>query len=301
MSEMPVVSNEDTERDNGPALSLTVYSPQSPLRNPVLLIRSIFSDLWRTRELIRILFFRDMKAQFRQSVLGYGWLILPPIVSAAGWYVMNRSGMMRIETGDVAPSQFIIVGTTLWAAFSATLTTPIDAIEANKSVFTKLNVPIEAFIFAAIGRLIFNLAISSGVLILLLLMLGSRFGLTALLFPMAAFSVLTMGVTIGMLLAPASTLYTDIRRALAAFIGLLMFTVPVIFRVPDEGTGLVALVVRNNPLTPAFALARDSLLTGSLEWLVPSLLWLAACGPLILASLVILRVARPHIVTRMGM
>jgi lipopolysaccharide transport system permease protein len=282
-------------------LTVRVHTPGSPLRQPGRLLADIFRDLWRTRELMWILFCRDLKAQFRQSALGYTWLVVPPLVSAAAWFILNRAGLMKIETGGQHVAQFVVVGTTIWAAFSATLTTPMDAIEGSKTVFTKLDVPIETFILSAAGRAAFNLLISSAVLLILLFCLGVSVRPSFLLFPFAAFAALAMAFTIGILLAPLSTLYTDVRRAVAAFLGLLMFTVPVIFAVPDAGSGIVASIMRNNPLTPAIALSRDTLLTGSLEWLWPTVAWLVVCAPLVLVALIVLRVAKPHIITRMGM
>jgi len=263
-------------------------------------VTSIFGELWRTRELIWTLFCRDLKEQFRQSVLGYIWLIVPPLVTATAWYLLNRSGVMKIETGEQPVAQFVLVGTTLWSGFSAVITTPMDAIESGKAVFTKLDVPVEAFILAAVGRAGFNLLISSIVLVSVLLGLGVDTKLTFLLFPFAASSVLAMGFTAGMLLAPLGALYTDVRRGVSVLLGLLVFTAPVIFQVPDAGTGLVAIVIRNNPLTPAIALSRDVLLTGSLEWLGGTVFWLAVSLPLFLFSLVMLRISKPHIITRMG-
>ncbi len=297
------LSPEKCERVSGPCTNdvVVVYTPDSLLRHPGQVLAEIFRDLWRTRELTWILFCRDMKAQFRQSILGYAWLVAPPLVSAAAWYLLNRSGLMKIDTGDQPVAQFVVVGTTLWSAFSAVLITPMDAIENGKPVFTKLNVPIEAFILAATGSVVFNLVISSTVLVALLLAIGVDARITFLLFPFAASSVLAMGFTLGMLLAPLSALYADVRRAVSAFLGLAMFTVPVIFQVPEDDSGMIAGVIGNNPLTPAIALSRDALLTGNLDWLSRTIVWLGVCCVLTLASVFVLRIAKPHIITRMGM
>lgn len=296
---------QDSDTESGQSeLTVTVYTPDSPMRQPLHLLSEILSDLWRTRELIWILLVRDMKAQFRQSALGYLWLIVPPLVTALAWWLLHRSGMINLRTGQTgAPgvSSFIVVGTTLWGAFSAALVTPLDAMGEGKAVFTRLNVPIESFIISAVGRVCFNLVVSSAVLLILVLLLGVRPGLTLFVYPFAATAILVMGFSIGLLLVPLGALYTDVRRALTSMVGLLMFTVPVIFQVPEEGSGLAAMVVRSNPLTPAFALGRDALLTGDLRWLGPTVFWLLLSGVLSLVAMVILRIARPHLITRMGM
>jgi len=167
----------------------------------------------------------------------------------------------------------------------------------------KLNVPLETFVVSAVGKVVFNLLISSIVLIVLLLFMGVSPRMTFLLYPVAAIAIVAMGLTLGLFLAPLSTLYTDVGSAVSALVGLLMFTVPVIVDVPvaGEATGIMGLVVRHNPLTPAIALSRDALLTGNLDWLGPTLFWLVVCLPLALTAVIGLRIAKPHIIVRMGM
>ena len=63
-----------TDRD----LPVVVDSPESPLSEPDKLVRDIAADFWKSRELIWILFMRDLKAQFRQSYFGYVWLFAAP-------------------------------------------------------------------------------------------------------------------------------------------------------------------------------------------------------------------------------
>ncbi len=300
---MSVVEKSPDGDSDSCDLPVTVYSPESPLQRPFHLVGEILADLWRTRELMWILFARDLKAQFRQSILGYAWLIVPPLVTAATWYLLNRSGLLQINTGDQPYAQFVVVGTTVWAAFSASLTTPMTAIATGKEVFMKLNVPLETFILSAAGRAVFNLVISSTVLIALLLLMGVTPRITFLLYPCTTMAVVAMGLTLGLFLAPLSTLYTDVGNAVSAFVGLLMFTVPVIVDLPVEGEtpGIMGLIVQYNPLTPAIALSRDALLTGHLDWLGPSLFWLVVCLPLALTAVIALRIAKPHIITRMGM
>lgn len=267
------------------------------------MVADVFRDLWWTRELIWILFVRDLKAQFRQSLLGYAWLIIPPLASAAAWYLLNRSGLMEIDTGEQPYAHFVLVGTTVWSAFAATITTPMAALSTSKEVFIKLNVPLESFILASTGKAVFNLLISSAVMFGLLFLMGVELRTTFLVYPFAAMAVVAMGLTCGLFLAPLSTLYTDVASAVTVCVGLLMFTVPVIVDLPADGTvpGVMGTIIRYNPLTPAIALCRDSLLTGRLDWLGPTLFWLALSAPTVLAAVLALRIAKPHVIARLGM
>ena len=63
--------------------SITVYTPESPLKNPGRLLRAMFRDVLAARELAWRLFVRDLSAQYRQTYLGYVWAFLPPLVASA--------------------------------------------------------------------------------------------------------------------------------------------------------------------------------------------------------------------------
>ena len=280
-------------------LCRTVYTANSPLSEPVRLLRSLVTDIWKRRELTLILFQRDLRAQFRQSLLGYLWLVIPPLITAMVWQMLNAQGIINV-TAEVSYPAFVLIGTTLWTAFSATLSAPSDVIVVNREVFVKLNVPVESFILAGAARVMFNLAVTCAVLFPLLLWQGVTFSITALLFPLAAGCVMVSAFSLGMLLAPLGALYSDFRNAIVPFLSVLMFTAPVVYPVP-EGQGLLAIIVRHCPLTPAIALSRDVLLNGRLDWLPRTLMWLLVNLLILLVAFVGLRIARPHIIARMGM
>ena len=279
--------------------STTIYTPASPLRDPGALVASVLAGLWNSRELVWILFLRDLRAQFRQSFLGYAWLVIPPLANAAVWHLLQSQQLINART-EIPYPVFVLVGSTLWAAFVATVMVPSDVIAQNKDVFTKLDVPLEAFVLAGAARAIFNLLVTSLVLIPVLATPAVSLASTAWLFPVAGIALVALAFSIGLLIAPLGALYSDVRAALTPILGLAMFAAPVVFPIP-EGPGLLAAIVRASPITPAIALGRDALLTGRLDWLGPMLFWGAASAALMLAAFVALRVAKPHVIARMGM
>ncbi|EAQ81623.1 ABC transporter permease [Blastopirellula marina] len=298
-------ASDDSNHESSPIpLEWTTYTPATPLRRPLRLLSQIFGDLWKNRELTWILFQRDLKAQFRQSFLGYVWLIIPPLGSALVWYLLNAQKVLNVDTGEVPYAAFVLVGTTLWAAFSATVMAPISTITANREVLVKLNVCLEAFILAGFARVLFNLAVTVAVLFLTLIAMRVGLHWTAIFFPLSAFAFLTIAFAVGMCISPLGALYSDIQNALSPFLAIVMFTAPVVFPLPEasgQSTGVLATLMAYNPLTPAIALSRDNLFSGSWNWFWLTLIWVGISGLVLLSSFVALRVAKPHIIARMGM
>ena len=97
---------------------MTIYPPDSALTDPRRLFREMVGELRDSRELAMALFRRDLKAQFRQSILGYAWLFFPPIATTLVWFFLNSSGVVQVaDTGMPYPA-FVMIGTLLWVPSS---------------------------------------------------------------------------------------------------------------------------------------------------------------------------------------
>lgn len=282
-----------------PTHKITVYTASSPLRQPFAVVAGIFADLYRTRELIGTLFRRNLHARFRQSLLGFVWLFIPPIMMAAVWILLFSQRILKVETPYPYPI-FVIIGMTVWLSFMGFLNAPLQAMDTGKSVFTKLNVPIETFICAELLRCFTDFLIRSLLLIPIFLWFDFVPPATAWLFPLIALMLFATGASFGMILIPVGNLYHDVSKGLKVVIRFLMYLSPVIYPVASND-GWFATVMKANPLTPAIALSRDVLTTASFEWLHPALVVFGISLAIGFAGLLLLRVARPHLIERMGM
>ena len=278
---------------------VTVHSSGSALASPARLILSVFDGVWSSRELIWSLFVRDLRSQYRQSIMGYVWLFVPPVVTAAVWFFLNNQRIIRVET-DIPYPIFVIVGTTIWASFISFVQRPLIGLLGGKPVFTKIEVPPEAFIFSSMLRAIFEMGLR--VLILIPVFVAYKFQVppTAFLFPLVLLLLALVGLAIGTMVIPIGGLYSAVQNGINSFIGLFMYTVPVVFPIPESG-GYLATIMNHNPLTPVVALARDVLTTGSLEWAGQALITGGVSAIILFLSLLFLRVALPHLIARMGM
>src|SRR5918996_1010864 len=91
-------------------LPVTVYSPESPLRDCRRLLRDMFRDLRGSRELAWRLFVRDTSAQYRQSMLGYVWAFLPPLVASLPFIFLNSQGVVTIEGTPIPYPAYAMIG-----------------------------------------------------------------------------------------------------------------------------------------------------------------------------------------------
>jgi len=282
----------------------TVYTPESPLKNPGKLIGEIFRDTWRARELISILFMRDLKGAYRQSFFGYIWIFIPPIATTAAWFYMTSQNLITVGETPIPYPAFVLIGQIIWGAFSSAFNAPQTGFGSGSGVFMKLKVPPEAFIANALASILFDLALKSFLIVAIFIIFWSELVVswTILLVPFGLLTTMLFGASIGLFCVPIGSLYSDLGRIIGMAMPFLMYTTPVIFPLA-EGDGLAATLMRWNPLSPLIEVTRSWLTLGSADpALVNQLLLLIPVSLVIgLIGLVFLRVAMPHLIVRFGM
>jgi lipopolysaccharide transport system permease protein len=280
-------------------LPVIVYSPESAIKSPRRLFWEMANELKNSRELAFALFSRDMKAQVRQSILGYVWLFFPPIATTLIWFFLNSSGVVKVaDTGMPYPA-FVMIGTLLWQAFLESLTKPITSLNGAKAMLTKLNFSRIAPVLAGIGQTTVTAAIRLVLLIPIFVFTGVEASWTILFFPFAYLSMVLLGVAIGSFLTPIGLLYTDIARAIGLLGQFAMYATPVVY--PMATSGLLGEVNRFNPVTYLIEVGRATLVGGSFQHL-PMVLIISGCAfVLLLIGWTIFHITAPRIIERMGM
>ncbi|HEY0257850.1 MAG TPA: hypothetical protein VGC39_10435, partial [Candidatus Methylacidiphilales bacterium] len=79
----------------------TIYSSESQLRSPRRFLRETMMDLRASREVAWRLFLRNLRSQYRQSVLGYLWILLPPLATMLLWVYLNWTKTVAIGRTDI--------------------------------------------------------------------------------------------------------------------------------------------------------------------------------------------------------
>jgi len=280
-------------------LPVIIYTPESSLANPKRLIMEMIDELRNSRELAFALFTRDMKAQVRQSILGYAWLFFPPIATTLVWFFLNSSGVVKVaDTGMPYPA-FVMIGTLLWQAFLESLTKPIMSLTASKAMLVKLNFPRIAPVIAGIGQTTVTSAIRLVLLIPIFVFAGVEASWTIVFFPLAYLSMVLLGIAIGSFLTPIGLLYTDIGKGIGLLGQFMMYATPVVYPIASEG--FLGWVNKVNPVTYLLEVGRSTLVGGSFEHLSMALIITGAAFILLLIGWVIFHITVPRIIERMGM
>jgi lipopolysaccharide transport system permease protein len=263
-----------------------------------MLARQMVRDLVNSRELAWRLFVRDVSARYRQSILGYFWVFIPPLVASLPFIYLNAQGIVRIGDTPIPYAAYAIIGTTIWQVFADALNSPLRAITAGRPMLARINLPREAILLSALAEVLL------GFLVRLLLLIGvlTWFRIvppvTALLFPVGIFSLMLTGFVIGLLLMPLGVLYGDVQQAIPIATTFLLLLTPVLYPAPRAGLG--AWIASLNPLTPLVGATRDWLTIGATQHLAAFIVITSITLICLLLGWVAMRVAMPHLLARIG-
>ena len=270
------------------------YSAESEISNPLNLIRGMLRDFSAGRELAWRLFVRNLRGLYRQTLLGLFWAFLPPIVNTAFWVFLREADVFDTGKMPINSTIFILTSMIFWQAFIEAFQMPIDVINKNKNMVSKLNFPRESLLMVGFGEVLFNFMIRTLLLIPAFLWFQFVPPATIVLMPIAALGLVFVGAGLGLMLMPIGALYQDVGRFIGLATPFWMILTPVVY-MPLSGSLLNWL----NPASPLLILARDWALIGSTEHAGAAIIFGVASVILMLIGLVVYRVSIPVLVERM--
>ena len=279
--------------------NITIYSAESSSRSLFAHLRDMIQGLPRAHELGVRLFIRNINALYRQSLLGFGWALLPPLATAALWIFLRGSNVIIMEDTGVPYPVFVITGTMLWQVFSEAILAPLTQVTENKAMLAKINIPREGLLLSGLYQLVFNTIIKLILLVVVFIAFHQTVSLSNILFvPIGLSAIGLAGFSTGLLLTPFGMLYQDINRGIGVLLPFLMYLTPTVYPAPRDG--LIGLVMKFNPIA--------TLITQTRNWFIAQpvydmhLFWIYTFAfiMLFLIALVIYRLSMPIIIERIG-
>ena len=179
-------------------------------------IKKVKKNQFLFEELVK----RDFKQKYKGTVLGMAWSVLSPL--------MNLLVMKLIFTrffGRNTPhyTTYLFAGNVLFSYFRESTKGGMNALLANKSIFTKINVPKYIFLFSKNVSTLINLGLTLLVFFLFAALDGIRFGwhFIALLYPIVCLVLLCIGM--GLILSAMQVFFRDTKYLYDVFLTLLHY------------------------------------------------------------------------------
>ena len=213
------ISNTRTDREQ---FHLTIIRPSSGW------IGLDIKELWRYRELLYFLIWRDIKVRYKQSLLGAGWAILQPLLTMIIFTVFFGR-WAGIPTDDVPQPIFYFAGILPWQLFQSGVSKAGTSLVASRNLITKIYFPRIAVPIAPIIAGLLDFAIA----FILLIGLMFYYGIvpTAALWTLPLFLLLALltATGVGIWLAGLNVTYRDIGYVIPFLLQVWFFLSPIVY------------------------------------------------------------------------
>jgi lipopolysaccharide transport system permease protein len=185
-------------------------------------------EVWRYRELVFILAWRDVQVRYKQTVLGVAWALLQPFVAMVIFTVFFGH-LIGVSSDGVPYPLFAYAGLLPWTYFANAATNSSESLVANANLISKVYFPRLVIPLAGVGSGLVDLAIGFGLFILLLVAFGVSPTPRLVLLPLLVVVVILAALSVGIWLSALNVQYRDVRYAIPFLIQVWMFATPVVY------------------------------------------------------------------------
>jgi ABC-type polysaccharide/polyol phosphate export permease len=221
----------------------------------------IFEIFSRYHELLSELTIREIKQRYKQSILGYAWVILNPFCQMLVMaFVFSK--IMRIPNLGVPYSIYLYAGLLPWTLLSNSLVSAVNSLVSNAGLITKIYFPREVFVASTILAKIVDFLLA--ITVFIAFMIYFRIPLTwHVLWVLPIFFIqqlFTYGLAL--ILATANLFYRDVQYVFNLVILVWMYLTPVIYPTelfPDQYRWIFQI----NPMAIIINAYRQVLLAGA--------------------------------------
>jgi lipopolysaccharide transport system permease protein len=184
--------------------------------------------LWRYRELLYFLVWRDIKVRYKQTALGAAWAVIQPFFTMVVFSLFF--GRLARVPSDGAPYPiFSFAALVPWGFFANGLTQSANSIVANRDLITKVYFPRLAIPTATVLAGLVDFAIAFAVLLLMMAYYG--FAPTAnvvWILPLLLLALVS-ALGVGLWLSALTVRYRDVRHALPFLVQAWLFITPIAY------------------------------------------------------------------------
>ena len=219
-----------------------------------------YLELYDFRELFFLLAWRDIKVKYKQTFLGFLWVILQPLalmlIFSVVWQKIVKYGPL-----DIPYNLFAYSGLILWSLFSSGINSAGESMISNANLVKKIYFPRIIVPAAALLTALFDFIMTFSIYIILIFYYSldlniirfSTFTLCAVCITLAA----SYGV--GLIIASTTAKYRDFRYIVPFLLQAMFFITPVIYPIKIYQSEILRFILSLNPLAGAIELIRSAL------------------------------------------
>ena len=229
---------------------------------------TLIHNVWRHRELVMQLAWREVLGRYRGSVLGLAWSFFYPVVMLAVYtfvfsVVFKAKWGVESTGGHASFAVVLFAGMLVHGLLAEVLVRVPGTVRQNTNFVKRVIFPLEILPITNVVSAVFHMLISVVVLLLAILVLGGAWHPTMLALPLVLLPLVIFSVGVAWFLGAVGVFVRDVGQVMNVLATILLFVSPVFFplsAIPEQFQFFVLL----NPLTFIIEQTRAVLLFG--QW-----------------------------------
>ena len=204
-------------------------------------------DLWRYRELLYFLTWRDIRVRYKQTALGAAWAILQPLLTMALFTIIFGI-FAGLPSQGIPYPLYTYTALLPWQLFAYALNQSSASLVTDKNLITKIYFPRLAIPLSSVASALFDFAIAFPLWLVLMALFRIPLSLKVLMLPLFLLLALVTALGVGLWLSALNVQYRDVRYTLPFLTQFWLYSTPVAYSaaiVPEQWRWLYSL----NPMT----------------------------------------------------
>jgi homopolymeric O-antigen transport system permease protein len=210
-------------------------------------------ELYKYRNLIWILAWVDFKQRYKNSVLGYFWSLLEPLLMLAILYIVF-SNIMKAQV-EYYPL-FLLQGIIMWNFFSRSTTQCLTVITLKPHLVQKVYFPRDILVISGCITALLMSIFESIVFLLFLLYFRIPLSLNIIFIPLIILLFFLIALGTSLALAALNVFYRDFQYIWALILQAGFFATPILYPLSIFPPFLFR-ILSYNPLAQIIYLGRD--------------------------------------------
>jgi lipopolysaccharide transport system permease protein len=204
-------------------------------------------EIWRFRELIYFLTWRDIKVRYKQAVLGVTWALLQPILTTAITSIVFGY-LLKVSSGAIPYPVFVLAALLPWHLFATSLQKSSQSLVGNANLLTKIYFPRLIIPLASVFAVMVDFVISFFVLILLMVFYKAYPTWQILwLIPLTLLAVVA-ALAVGLWLSALNVQYRDVQHMVPFIVQIWMYGSPIVYPIETIPAGIWRNLYGLNPM-----------------------------------------------------
>jgi lipopolysaccharide transport system permease protein len=227
-------------------------------------------DLWRYRELFRVLAWRDLSVRYKQTIIGVLWALIRPVLTMSVFTIIFGQ-IARLPSDGTAPYPLMVLAGLLpWTFFSTGLSEASNSLINNANLISKVYFPRLIVPTAAVVVAFVDFLISFSILVVMMAWYQFLPGWQILVLPIFVLLAFFASVGPALWITALNVKYRDFRYVIPFIVQFGLYVSPVGFSssvVPEQWRLLYSL----NPMVGVIDGFRWCTLGGQSNLYAPSL------------------------------